>query len=204
MKMVCHSNKIKLKSLFHQWFPDKAHNALTLNLLKAPPPELLNISFVKPIIAEYNQYLTYFIKELLDLLEPGLDSDTANGLCALANLIAVPDKYPTPSTDRIYTADDIRGPHDDTGVSLDDMTDDTTEDILDSTRVRNDSIIIDTSYIRIVDGETIPFELNMQQSNSRERPIFENNVWQLASQEYDWSSIPIGQTPIKTIPNQPD
>lgn len=103
-----------LKHLYEHWYPGSSlKNALVLNLQKPVPEELQDINYIQPIIAAYNHYLSYFISNLLDLLEPKLPGVVANKICTLAKLIASPDKFPmTPST-IIYTAEDLQTTSDD-------------------------------------------------------------------------------------------
>ncbi|XP_075979896.1 uncharacterized protein LOC142979030 [Anticarsia gemmatalis] len=98
--------KKDLKQLYHNWFPSKKGHNLTLDLQKPIPEQLLDVNYIQAIIAEYNPYLIYFIKDLLNLLEPSIPSGIAERIYKLAELISRPEKFPLSST-TIYTADDL-------------------------------------------------------------------------------------------------
>lgn len=102
------SNKInELKKLYHHWYPDEETN-LILDLKKPIPSELTDISFIKPIISSYNKYLTYFVNDLLNLLDPLLPTIVSEKICKLAKLISSPEKFPIQSMTKIYTENDLK------------------------------------------------------------------------------------------------
>lgn len=96
-----------MKSLYHHWFPNEKVSGLILDLEKPVPSSLKNISFVQPIISSYNPYLTYFIADFLNLIEPHLCKGVKEKICKLANVISTPEKLNNfPS--KIYTIDDLK------------------------------------------------------------------------------------------------
>lgn len=74
---------------------------------KPVPRNLMDINFVQPIISAYNPYLTYFIWDILNLVEPPLPKATADKICNLAKLISSPEGFPCTSS-KIYTIDDLK------------------------------------------------------------------------------------------------
>lgn len=96
-----------LKQLYRHWFPSNTGDNLILDLQKSVPGELQDINYIRPIIAAYNPYLTCFVKNLLDLLQPSLPDFVAGRICALAQLISSPDKFPMSSLSTIYTVNDF-------------------------------------------------------------------------------------------------
>ncbi|XP_037971500.2 uncharacterized protein LOC105381277 [Plutella xylostella] len=103
---LTHEKKKELASKYHHWFPNEK-SCLLLNLQKGPPVELTDINFIQPIITSYNPYLTYFIKDLLNLLQKLLPRPTVNKICSLADMISNPDKFST-SLSKVYTVDDLQ------------------------------------------------------------------------------------------------
>lgn len=81
-------------------------NGLLLDLQTPVPKELMNLSFIKPIISSYNSNLTYFVRDLINLVEPHMPKATINKICKLAQLISSPDTFPSVSS-KIYTVDDL-------------------------------------------------------------------------------------------------
>ncbi|CAH1637370.1 unnamed protein product [Spodoptera littoralis] len=97
-----------LKRLYEHWYPGSSiKNTLLLDLHKSVPAELQDISEINPIITAYSNYLTYFISDLLDLLEPNLPTMVSQKICTLAKLISTPEKFPITTTSVIYTVDDL-------------------------------------------------------------------------------------------------
>lgn len=97
-----------LKRLYEHWYPGSSiKNRLLLDLHKSVPAELQDISEINPIITAYSNYLTYFISDLLDLLEPNLPAMVSQKICTLAKLISTPEKFPVTTTSVIYTVDDL-------------------------------------------------------------------------------------------------
>ncbi|RVE54298.1 hypothetical protein evm_001125 [Chilo suppressalis] len=98
--------KQELKSLYHHWFPNEKVKGLVLDMQKPVPLLLTDIQFLQPIITTYNSYLKYFIKDLLNLVEPRLPKIVTENISNLAELISSPDKFPAKSS-KIYTVDDL-------------------------------------------------------------------------------------------------
>ncbi|KAF9812666.1 hypothetical protein SFRURICE_018096 [Spodoptera frugiperda] len=97
-----------LKRLYEHWYPGSSiKDRFLLDLHKSVPEELQDISYINPIITAYNNYLTYFIHDLLDLLEPNLPTMVSQKICTLAKLISTPEKFPVTTTSVIYTVDDL-------------------------------------------------------------------------------------------------
>ncbi|XP_072938369.1 uncharacterized protein [Epargyreus clarus] len=96
-----------LRSLYYHWFPSDKNSALILDLQKALPGDLTNIQFLQPIISSYNPYLTYFIRDLLNIIQPQLPRTIIDNICKLAELIAFPEKFPAKSS-KVYTIDDLK------------------------------------------------------------------------------------------------
>lgn len=96
----------ELMALYHHWFPNDKAKGLLLNMHKSVPVQLLDINFIKPIISSYNPYMRYFIKDLLNLVEPTLPISVSNKICQLTELISSPEKFPMISS-KIYTVEDI-------------------------------------------------------------------------------------------------
>ncbi|CAH0588001.1 unnamed protein product [Chrysodeixis includens] len=159
------ASRATLKKLYDEWFPEPSYTSLILDLLKETPPQFHDIDFIQPIIAEYNRYLTLFVKDLLYLLKPGVSYAVAKKVCTLANIISMPEKWPQSATSNIYTADDIR-------ITCDD----------------------------VVVVENVPTMEDEQQDVNK----FSNEVWTLASREYQWNSIPIGQVVPIIVPKKPN
>lgn len=103
------SNKKKdMKILYHHWFPNEKANSLILDLQKPVPIELTNIETIKPIISSYNAYLTYFVRDLINLVDPRLPKLVCEKICKLARLISTPENFPVQFTsEKVYTVEDI-------------------------------------------------------------------------------------------------
>ncbi|XP_030020143.2 uncharacterized protein LOC115440114 [Manduca sexta] len=100
----------ELKTLYHHWFPNEnIDNILLLDLQKGVPSELTDIIFIQPIISEYNPYLTYFVKNLLDFVEPALPTGVFSKICNLAKVISGTVQK-SGKTSKIYTVDDLKLP----------------------------------------------------------------------------------------------
>ncbi|CAH0687837.1 unnamed protein product [Spodoptera exigua] len=100
--------KNDIKKLYEHWYPGTSiKNRFLLDLQKSAPEELQDISYINPIITTYNNYLTYFINTLLDLLEPNLPRVVYQKICNLAKLISTPEKFPVTASSAIYTVDDL-------------------------------------------------------------------------------------------------
>lgn len=98
--------KKDLKQLYYDWFPSTKGKSLILELQKPIPVQLLDINFIQPIIAAYNPYLIYFVRNLLNLIEPSIPSSVAERVYKLAELISAPEKFPL-SMSALYTVDDL-------------------------------------------------------------------------------------------------
>ncbi|CAG9566198.1 unnamed protein product [Danaus chrysippus] len=159
-----------LKSLFYHWFPNERNCHLLLDLNKPVPKDLTNINFIQPIISTYNEYLTCFIKDLLNLVRPQLPQPVVIKLCELAKAISSPKKIKRPS--KIYTVDDIN-------LNGDTMKDDCV-------------IVIDDNPKDVVEEiiEVKPKCVNKQKYG----------VFNLASHEHAWSNCPIGLLPWQQTP----
>uniref|UniRef100_A0A2A4JBY4 Las1-like protein n=1 Tax=Heliothis virescens TaxID=7102 RepID=A0A2A4JBY4_HELVI len=97
-----------LMQLYEHWYPgSNIKNVLVLDLQKPVPGELQDIRYIQPILAHYNNYLTYFVANALDLLVPKLNVEVRKRVCILAKLIASPHQFPSPPSRTIYTADDV-------------------------------------------------------------------------------------------------
>ncbi|CAG9790873.1 unnamed protein product [Diatraea saccharalis] len=98
----------ELRSLYHHWFPNQKVNGLLLDMQKSVPSQLKNIQFLQPIITTYNEYLQFFIKDLLNLVEPKLPNIVTDNICNLSKLISSPNNFQagTVST-KIYTIEDL-------------------------------------------------------------------------------------------------
>lgn len=70
------------------------------------PKELLDLNFIRPIISCYNLNSTYFVRDLLNLVEPHLPKATIDKICKLAKLISSTDTFSSVPT-KIYTVDDL-------------------------------------------------------------------------------------------------
>ncbi|XP_053611269.1 uncharacterized protein LOC128675720 [Plodia interpunctella] len=97
----------ELISLYHHWFPNDRLNGLLLDLLKSAPSALTNINFVQSIISSYNPFLTCFVADLLNLVEPHLPNPVKDKVCKLANMISSPEKLPSAPA-KIYTVEDLK------------------------------------------------------------------------------------------------
>lgn len=153
----------ELKSLYYHWFPNEHKNNLLLNLRKSPPLPLLNINFVKPIITAYNPYLTYFITDLLNLIEPPLQKPITEKICKIANLISSPASRFKSMTipSKIYTVDDIKNQE-------------------------NTSNSYETSYIDLDQSSDV------EVINQEKQELSIGGIWKLSSKEFDWSTCPVG------------
>ncbi|XP_059056103.1 uncharacterized protein LOC131849983 [Achroia grisella] len=156
-------NKKDLKSIYNHWFPHD-DNKLLLDLRKSPPLPLLDINFVKPIITAYNPYLTYFINDLLNLVEPPLPAPIKEKICKLANLISFPQKLSTSIPSKIYTVNDIKKQEDPTNTVM--------------------------SYI---DTDNLEQSLDIEMMDQENQELSKLGIWKLSSKEFDWSTCPIGQ-----------
>ncbi|KAJ2949672.1 hypothetical protein O0L34_g15598 [Tuta absoluta] len=164
-KVTGSKKKKELKLLFRHWFPNEKNTSLLLDLQKSVPYELTNINFIQPIISAYNPNLTFFIKDILCLVEPNLPKSTANKICTLAKLISSPDKFPVGSS-QIFTVEDLRKAKD---VSQNLMQQD----------IDSDSDVI--------------CEFDSRNYSSMDLP--RNTIWMLAATDCGWSSCPIGILP---------
>lgn len=103
------ANKKKdLKVLYHHWFPNEKLDGLVLHLQKPPPSKLTDINMIQPIISSYNKYLTYFVKDLLNLLDPRLPKQVCEKICKLTRLISAPEKFPVQPSEKVYTVEDLK------------------------------------------------------------------------------------------------
>lgn len=154
-----------LKQSYEHWYPgSNLGNALVLDLQKPVPEELQDITYIQPIISTYNNYLSYFISNLLDLLVPKLPAIVAERICTLAKLISSPEKYPMVLSDTIYTTDDVE---------------------------MLDGVVI----TEIFEDEVL--EANQEDDNGKKQQQMVTGIWRLASNEYNWSTCPIGKLPWK-------
>ncbi|XP_050349854.1 uncharacterized protein LOC126773175 [Nymphalis io] len=126
-KHVSLKNKKEINSLFYHWFPNKK-KSLLLDLHKPVPKNLTNITFIQPIISTYNPNLTYFIKDLLYLVQPCLPISIIRKICKLAEVVASPEKF-SAVPPKIYTVEDLK----------------TTDDADSSTIIINDDEMIDVN-----------------------------------------------------------
>lgn len=95
--------------MYFHWFPNEKATGLILDLQKAVPTKLTDINFLQPIISTYNPYLTYFVHDLLELVEPKLPTAVSDKICKLAKLISDPDKLTVQfSQNKIYTVADLK------------------------------------------------------------------------------------------------
>lgn len=101
--------KKDLKQLYQHWFPSNKEKCLILDLQKPVPEQLTDISYIQPIIAAYNPYLIYFVRHLLNLIEPSIPNSVAERVYKLAELISTPEKF-SPTASTVYTADDLKPP----------------------------------------------------------------------------------------------
>lgn len=162
-----HPKKRKdLKQLYHHWFPRTRGKNIILDLRKPVPNQLLNINYIQPIVATYNPYLIYFVKNMLNLIEPPLPTEIEERMLKLVELISSPEKFSSTPSNVVYTADDIK---------LDDNSD-------------NDVEIVDV----ITEKEDFIIE---QQENVADNQMMVKSIWKLASKNENWSSCPIGQLP---------
>lgn len=138
-------------------------HGLLLDLQKPVPRELMDLNFIRPIISSYNINLTYFVRNLLDLVVPHLPKATTVKICKLAKLISSTETFSTVSS-RIYTVDDLRKAQE---HSMDDD---------------NDS-----------DCQILYDDIEMTGDNNAGRTA--HGIWQLASNNFDWSTCPLGLLP---------
>ncbi|CAB3244551.1 unnamed protein product [Arctia plantaginis] len=115
-------NKKDLTKLYHHWFPSPKKNNLMLDLQKAVPRELQDINYIQPIIAAYNPFLVYFIRNLLNLIDPSIPNSVAERVYKLAEVISTPEKFPSPAN-VIYTEDDLKSVNEDL-VNSEEITED--------------------------------------------------------------------------------
>lgn len=163
-------SKKDLRSLYYHWFPSKKGQGLFLSLLKPVPKDLTDITFVSPIISSYNIYLTYFIKDILNLIEPQLPSVITDKICKLAKLISFPSKIGTNLTEsKVFTVHDVRVATEDCFVI------DADED-LDMQEVEIEPV-----------PDTTESSLPTEDIN--------NSIWHIVSKGYHWSTCPIGKLP---------
>lgn len=85
--------KKDLKLMFHNWFPDESVHGLFLDLYKPVPQELMNMNFITPIISRNNSNLTYFVRDLLNLVEPHLLPAEITTICLLAKQVSVCSEF---------------------------------------------------------------------------------------------------------------
>ncbi|KPJ15765.1 Protein LAS1 [Papilio machaon] len=101
--------KGELKSLFYHWFPNEKGCGLLLDLFKPIPKALTNINRIRPFLTTYNVYLTYFIKDILNLLEPPLPVEISKKICDLTTLIASPMKKCNEKVpNKVFTIFDVK------------------------------------------------------------------------------------------------
>lgn len=109
-----------MKALHDHWFPSDKFCGLTLDLNEPVPTKLMDINFIRPIISSYNIYLTYFVRDLLQLVEPQIPDMVIDRISELAKLISGTPVNSLTTSDRIYTVDDLNTEaHDFTGDSQD-------------------------------------------------------------------------------------
>lgn len=121
-KDITTKRKHQLKSLYCEWFPNEK-SKLILNLKKPIPIQLTDVNFIKPIISSYNQYLTHFVKDLLNLVEPKLSAVVSEKICKLAKLISEPcnNMFSKQLSSRIYTEADLKSPETSSSIIIDDV-----------------------------------------------------------------------------------
>ncbi|CAK1581123.1 unnamed protein product [Parnassius mnemosyne] len=161
-----------LKTLFYHWFPNEKGCGLLLDLNKPVPKDLTDINFVRPIISSYNEYLTYFIKDILNLIEPQLPSLITEKICKLAKMISSPSKFAGNSTpSKIFTVDDIKA-------------------------ATEDSFIIDIeANTKLSDNQEVNVSSNLFGSEVTSAGQMSYGIWQIVAKHHDWSSCPIGKLP---------
>lgn len=102
-----------MKQMYFHWFPNEKVTGLVLDLHKPVPTKLTDVNFWQPIISSYNPYLTYFVNDLLMLVEPKIPQEVCSKICKLAKVISAPDKFPVEfSPAKIYTIDDLKAGED--------------------------------------------------------------------------------------------
>lgn len=93
-----------------------------LDLQKPVPKELQDINYIQPIITAYNPFLIYFIRNLLNLIDPSIPNSVAERVYKLAEVISTPEKFPS-HADIIYTEDDLKSANEDQ-VNSEEITED--------------------------------------------------------------------------------
>ncbi|XP_063368012.1 uncharacterized protein LOC134656418 [Cydia amplana] len=162
----------ELKLLYKHWFPNEKQSGLLLDLHKGVPSEWMDIKFIQPIISAYNPYLIYFIKPLLDLVEPGVPKINIDKICNLAKIISTPESGPAHST-KVYTIEDLQSGQTSRVVAQD-----------------PDSDCMEICEEEILDNTTVCEE------------EFQTGIWQRASSNYNWSLCPVGILPWQIRVNQ--
>lgn len=142
---------------------------LTLNLHKPVPHQLTELGFIQPIISAYNPYLTYFIKELLELLEPQLPPLNIEKICSLAKLISKPQSNPN---NKVYTVKDLQSAYIDCPHSPNNESRD--------------------SDIEIIEDNKSTDETSVDNTEESEGVC---SIWSKASIMHNWSVCPIGLLP---------
>ncbi|XP_028165223.1 uncharacterized protein LOC114356316 [Ostrinia furnacalis] len=160
-------SKKKLRLLYHHWFPNEKTSGLLLDVHKSVPAQLTNIEFLQPIISTYNPFLKYFIKDLLNLVEPLLPKVVTENICQLAKLISSPEKFPSASP-KIYTVEDLQMADYDKHLDSIEQKEITSES--------NETMDVDVTHIA-------------------KTQMTAHGIWRLASGSHSWSSCPIGVLP---------
>lgn len=128
---------------------------------------MTNIIFIQPIVSAYNSNLTYFIKDLLHLVRPCLPGIVIDKICNLAKVVACPEKFPVTSS-RIYTVDDLKC---------------------------IDPISSSDSLCEVLECNKIDDAVDAIKNNTNEECQEKFGIWQVASNNFDWSLCPLGQLP---------
>ncbi|XP_013169829.1 PREDICTED: uncharacterized protein LOC106119417 [Papilio xuthus] len=101
--------KSELKSLFYHWFPNERGCGLLLDLFMPIPKNLTSINRIRPFLSTYNVYLTYFIKDILNILEPPLPAEISEKICDLTTIIASPMKeFDKKEPNKVFTVFDVK------------------------------------------------------------------------------------------------
>ncbi|XP_068622765.1 uncharacterized protein [Battus philenor] len=156
-----------LKLLFYHRFPNEKGRGILLDFFKPVPNDLTDINFVLPIISTYNEYLVYFIKDILNLINPKMPPNMKERIHRLAKLISSPRKpLSQPVTSKVFTIDDVKAATEDTC-----FIDMEPYDICETLQ-SNNGTHVNPSPMQQICGK-----------------------WQLALTEHDWSKCPIGTLP---------
>ncbi|GBP31604.1 Protein LAS1 [Eumeta japonica] len=157
--------KTNIKTQFQQWFPNEDKKGIILHLLKPVPQELTDRYFVYNLVSVSNPYLSYYVRDILNLICPPESKFNVDMICNLAGIMSG-NKCSVDnvqSKDKIYTVKDLE-------INFENF-----DKLQNAHKTQNDDCMMK--------------ECDIEENGLR------GGIWNVASKSVNWSLCPIGVLP---------